>query len=256
MRQSRTFRTPALILRQRPMGEADRLLTLLTPHHGKLSALAKGARKPKSRKTGHLELYTCADVLLSKGRDLYVLTQAEVIFPYLTLRMDLERGAYAAYAVELFDRFTPDTDDNLYGLFQLLNDTLAHLCTESDVRKVIRYYELHLLDDLGFRPQLHRCVISQEMILQEDQFFSYEEGGVVCPEAAEHTRRLHPLPEQTLRLLRHLQRSQYKQVEKLTIPGGVHRDTERILAGYLTYLLEARLQSVDFIRRIRNDKQD
>lgn len=256
MRNARSFRTPALILRRRPMGEADRLLTLLTPEHGKIDAIAKAARKPNARKTGHVELFTCADVLLARGRDLHILTQAEVLLPYLQLREDLERGAYAAYVVELLDKFTVDTDDNLRPLFVLLNETLSLLCTDTDLRRVVRYYELHLLDELGFRPQLHRCVISQEIIIPEDQFFSYDEGGVVCPEAAHHSNRLQALPETTLKVMRHLQRSTYKQVEKLNIPGAVHRDVERVMTGYLRHLLEARLQSADFIRRIRSDKLD
>ena len=74
--------------------------------------LAKGIRKPRSRKAGHLELFTCSRLLLAKGRDLDVVTQAETVRAYRPLREDLLRGAYAAYAVELLDRFTPDEQEN------------------------------------------------------------------------------------------------------------------------------------------------
>ena len=118
----RSFRTPALILKRRNFGEADRQLTLLTPRYGKFDALAKGARKPASKKTGHVELFMKSDVLIGKGRTLDIITQAEMIEPYLAIREDLERGAYASYATELLDRFTFDSDDTgTSRLFDLLD---------------------------------------------------------------------------------------------------------------------------------------
>ena len=79
----RSFRTPALILKRRNFGESDRQVTLLTPHFGKFDAIAKGARKPASKKTGHVELFMKTDVLIAKGRSLDLITQAEMIEPYL-----------------------------------------------------------------------------------------------------------------------------------------------------------------------------
>lgn len=248
---ARTFRTPAIILKRRDMGEADRLVTLLTPTYGKIDAIAKGARKPTGSKTGHVELYTRADVLIAKGREMDVLSQAEMIEPYLPLREDLLRGAYASYSVELLDRFTYSGEGATPGLFTLLDDTLARLCHSEDIRRVVRFYELQLLDKMGFRPELQECVITHDMLLPVDQFFSYMDGGVVAPEGAPHTTGLIPLPMPTLKVLRHLQRSPYHQISKTRIPDGVHTDVERVMIGYIRYILESRLQSVDFIRRIQ-----
>jgi DNA repair protein RecO (recombination protein O) len=74
--RERSFRTDAIILKRRDFGEADRLLTILTPRYGKLDVIAKGARKPTSSKTGHVELFTRADMLIHKGRDLDLAVQA------------------------------------------------------------------------------------------------------------------------------------------------------------------------------------
>jgi len=251
MSKARTFRTPALVLRRRNFGEADRLLTLLTPAHGKFDALAKGVRKPASRKTGHVELFTRVDVLIAKGRELDILTQAEMTAPYLPIREDLARGAYANYAAELLDRFTYVGDMISETLFELLDTTFARLCSDSDVRRVIRHYELYLLDDVGFRPELNECVVMHDAVRPEDQFFSYDGGGVVSKEGAAHSTGLVPLPVVTLKLLRHMQRSPYPQVEALNISPVLHADAERIMLGYIQYILEKRLQSIDFIRRIR-----
>jgi DNA repair protein RecO (recombination protein O) len=250
--QPRTFRTSALVLKRRNFGEADRLLTLLTPEHGKFDALAKGARKPISKKTGHVELFTRADVLIARGRSMDILTQAEMTQAYLPIREDLIRGAYANYAAELLDRFTYQSDvTHTTTLFNLLDTTFAGLCTDADPRRVVRYYEMRLLDEVGFRPELNDCVVTHEDIQPIDQFFSYDGGGVVSPQGSAHSAGLVSLPVVTLKLLRHMQRSNYEQVGSLAISESLHTDVERVMLGYISYILESRLQSVAFIRRIR-----
>ena len=249
--RERSFRTAAIILRRFDLGEADRLLTLLTPRHGKIEVVAKGARKLTSTKTGHVELFTRADMLIHKGRDLGIVSQAEMVAPYLPLRDDLTLGAYAGYAAELADRFTNEGDDDTARMFTLLDETFNRLCNEGDPRLALRYYEIHILDLVGFRPELNECVIGHEDVQPEDQYFSNAEGGVVCTHDAARGTSFVPLPMLTLKVMRHMQRSPYAHVKELQINPGLHDDLERVLQGYITYLLERRLQSADFIRRLR-----
>lgn len=250
-RAERAFRTPVVILKRRDFGEADRILTILTPEHGKLDVIAKGARKPTSHKTGHVELFTRVDMLIHKGRDLDIVAQAEMVEPYLGIREDLTRGAYASYVAELLDRFTAEADADFGDLFRLMDETLERLCNDSDPRLAVRYYETRLLDLVGFRPELNECVVSREEIEAEDQFFSYALGGAVKPGYAHEGMTAVPIPMLTLKLLRHMQRSPYTHVKTLNVSSSLHDDAERILLGYITYILERKLQSVDFLRRIR-----
>jgi DNA repair protein RecO (recombination protein O) len=250
-RPERAYRTPAIILKRRDFGEADRMLTILTPRYGKFDVVAKGARKLTSAKTGHVELFTRADMLIHQGREFGIVAQAEMSAPYLRLREDLERGAYAGYCVELLDRFTTDEEGEMSMWYALLDETLERLCSTADARLAVRYYEMRLLDLAGFRPELNECVVDHEPIQPEDQFISYVEGGVVCPRHAERSHALLPISLNGLKLLRHLQRSSYSHVSGLTITAGLHDDLERLMLGYLTYHLERRLQSADFIRRLR-----
>jgi DNA repair protein RecO (recombination protein O) len=249
--RERSFRTDAIILKRRDFGEADRLLTILTPRYGKLDVIAKGARKPTSSKTGHVELFTRADMLIHKGRDLDLAVQAEMTKPFLELREDLHRGAYAGYVAELMDRFTNKGDEDAGRLMSLLDETLNRLCVDDDPRLAVRYYEIRLLDEVGFRPELHECVVSREEVQAEDQYFSYSGGGIVRPEHAIKSTSFVPIPMVTLKVMRHMQRSPYSHVQSLTISPALHDDVERVLLGYITFLLEQKLQSVDFIRRIR-----
>lgn len=248
----RAFRTHAIILKRRDFNEADRLLTVLTPHHGKLDVIAKGARKLTSTKTGHVELFTLADMLIHRGRDFGIAAQAEMVLPYQALREDLQRGAYANYAAELVDRFTGSGDEDLGGVFKLLHETLSRLCSEPDPRLAIRYFEVHLLGLVGFRPQLNECLIGHEPVLPEDQYFSHAEGGVVCARHVVKNVLVVPISMTTLKLLRHMQRSAWPKVASLALTPDQHEDTERILLGYIGHVLERRLQSVDFIRRVRS----
>jgi DNA repair protein RecO (recombination protein O) len=233
------------------MGESDRMVTLFTPFHGKVDAIARGARKAVSTKTGHVELYTRADVLIAKGREIDMLSQVEMVEPFLALREDLMKSACASYVVELLDRFTYSDDIDTHGLYRLLEETLTRLCGEDDVRLVVRFYELQLLDEVGFRPELQECVVTHDMLMPVDQFFSYGDRGVVSPEGAHHSAGLVPLPMTTLKLLRHLQRSPYKQVARLKVNDATHQDAERIMHGYIRYVLERQPQSVEFMRRVR-----
>ncbi len=176
-----------------------------------------------------------------------------MVEPYLALREDLQRGAYASYVAELVDRFTETGDDDLGDLFELLAVTLQRLCDEDDPRLTVRYYEMRLLDALGFRPELSECVVSREPIQPQDQFFSYAGGGVVSPAHLHRIESAVKIPLATLKLLRHMQRSPYPRVKSLRIATALHDDVERIMLGYITHLLERKLQSVAFIRRIRHE---
>lgn len=253
-RTPRQFRTQAIILSRRDFGESDRLLTLFTPERGKIRAIAKGARKPGAKLSGHVELFARSDLMIHRGRNLDIISQAELIDPYLGLREDLPRSAYANYVAELLDRFTADEDVSQSALFDLLHRTLARVADAADPRLATRYYELQLLDLVGFRPELTACVLTRADLLPEPQFFSYEEGGVVSRAAAALLgAALVSLEFETLKILRHLQRSadDYEQVASLRLSTQQHTGVERILLGYIAHLLESKLQSVDFIRRLR-----
>ena len=251
---ARQFRTQAIILSRRDFGESDRLLKLFTPDYGKLSAIAKGARRPRSKLGGHIELFARSDVLIHKGRNLDILVQAELIDPYLGLRDDLDRGAYANYVAELLDRFTADEDVSQADLFALLHQSLRRIADTADPRLAARFYELHLLDLAGFRPELMECVVGRQALRPQDHFFSNDEGGVVSQSAVAHIGSpLVPLDFDTLKLLRHLLHnvSHYEQVQSLRLTARQHAHAERVMLGYISYLLESKLQSIDFIRRLR-----
>src|SRR5512140_1535090 len=127
----RSLRTEVVVLRHSDWGEADRLLVLFGREAGKLRAIAKGVRKLHSRKAGHLEPFTRVKLLLARGRDFWIVTQAETVAAYLRIREDLLRTAYAARVIELLDRFSYEEGANR-ALYQLLVDTLGRVSALPD----------------------------------------------------------------------------------------------------------------------------
>jgi DNA repair protein RecO (recombination protein O) len=248
----RTFRTDAVILRRQDFGEADRLLMILTPDHGKFRAVAKGARKPIARKAGHVELFALVDMLIARGRELHIVTQAETKEPFLPLREDLVRATYANHLVELLDRFTVEQDAS-HAEFDLLVNALGWLCTDVDPRLVARYYEMRLLGLAGFAPSLHQCAIGQEKLEPQDQFFSPMDGGIICPDHHAGMERGMPVSLMVLKILRYMQTRSWEAISVLEISAPLYLELERLLLAYITHLLEQRLQSVDFLKRLRRE---
>jgi len=250
LREPRSYRTQAIVLGHIEYGEADRIIRLFTAEKGKITAIAKGIRKIRSRKAGHLEPFTRVSLFLAKGRDLDIITQAETLDPYIGLREDLERVALASYVVEVIDRFTYEEGQNV-GMFQLLANTLSRLETQQNAETVVHYYETRLLDLLGFRPQLFECVACGNVIREEDQFFSPLTGGILCPKCGSVQADAWPVQKDILRYWRHLQRSKWRQVESVVIPEMIEAGLSELIQRYLTYLLERKLNSPEFLREVR-----
>lgn len=252
--RERTYTTEAIILRRRDLGEADRLLTVLTPQRGKLRLVAKGARKPRSRKAGHVELFMRSQLLVTHGRgDLDLITQAQVREAYLPLRDDLTRGAYAAYAVELADAFTADDDPHTLAEFNLLAEMLTWVSQSANLPLTTRYYELMLLSLAGYQPDWFACQVCGREARPENQFFSAVAGGVVCAECGQTGQTppgTLPLSLGALKVLRHLQRQTYAQIRDLNLTAETLLEIERTLARCLQHALERQLKSVAFLRLV------
>lgn len=244
--EARSYRAQGLVIRHREFGEADRILTLYTLEKGKLQAIAKGVRKMKSHKAGHLEPFTQVTLQLAKGRNLEVVTQVETMRNFSNIRENLKLTALAAYVVELLDRFTYEEGENR-SLYNLVVETLARLDGGISPGLVVHYYEVHLMDILGFKPQLRKCVVCGAEIQPEDQFFSAKLGGVLCPNSLSGDPSAWPVSMNALRYLRFFQRSPWPQVKNRTIPEEVDRELSKLIEKYLTYLLEYGLKTTGFL---------
>ncbi len=246
----RIYRTEAVVLRRLDHGETDRLLTVFTPTHGKLVLRAKGVRKPTSRKTGHLELFAHSSLLVAKGHTWDLITQAELIHPFPQIHEDMLRANYAYYVAELVDRFTTEHDESR-PLFELLVATLQRLDSMPKLDVTLRFFELRLLNLVGYQPQLYHCVNCGEELQPVTNFWNHTGGGALCPRCGQAITGSEELPLAVFKLLRFVQRSDFDAVLALAPSEALMIQTELLLQRYLMVLLERNLKSVDFLRRMR-----
>lgn len=250
----RSFRVEAIVLRHRDWGEADRLLTLYTRQQGKLRAVAKGARKTRSRKAGHLQPFTRVTAQLARARGPFIITQVETLDAYLPLRDDLTLTGQAAYLVELADRFIYEEEEMNIALFQLLSQSLTRLARGDDPWVLIRYYEMRLLDFLGFRPRLFHCASCANEIKAEDQFFSAAQGGVLCPQCGVGQPSARSIGVEALKYLRHFQRSNYAEARRAAPDEEIRNKVEATMQFYITYMLERGLNSPRFLVEVKRKR--
>lgn len=177
-RKERTYRIEGIILRRRNMGEADSIFTILSHTHGKIDAIARSIRKPRSKMRGHLETLVQSSLFIARGKSLDILTQAETIDSYQEIRTDLEKSAAALYCFELIDLFT-EKEEPLPELYKALKDLLEILkLTSSSL--AVRHFELHLLNLLGYQVHVSGCVVCDGRLPEQPALLVPAAGGFVC----------------------------------------------------------------------------
>lgn len=247
----RVYKTEAIVLRTMDLGEADRVLTVLTPRLGKLRVIAKGVRRPRSRIGGALQPFSDVQLVLAVGRTFDVVTSSSLEDPHLGLRNDLHSTAAAWYVVELADRFCEGAADS-HEAFRLLAQGLSALDAGADVSRevVARWFELALLDAMGFRPELGQCLECGAVIGPDGNAYSAAGGGVVCPQCTHATHSARSISPDALKVLRHLQRSPLVGVLALRLAPSLHREVERLLHATVSAVLERELRSRDFFEEV------
>jgi DNA repair protein RecO (recombination protein O) len=185
---SQTYRATGINLKSIPLGESDRILTILTREFGLIRAVATGARKPKSKLGGRSELFVVNDLLLSHGRSLDKLSQAESLESYPRLSRDLAKLTVSQYWAEIILYQTPSHEPNV-ALFDLICQRLTDLVLcDSGIPVLIHlvYGIAQLLNLAGVKPQLEHCCLSGQPVHAETigsgrVIFSANAGGVVLP---------------------------------------------------------------------------
>ena len=266
----RVYRTPAIVLRRHNFGEADRVLTLYSPLHGKFRAVAKGARRPKSRLGGHVELFTHVNLLVAQGRSLDIVTQAETMRPFGHLREDLWKAAYACYAVEMVDRFTPERLEQS-AIFDLLLEVLTYLDQlgtsaapgevrdgsdlAGEVELAMRSFELHLLGQLGYSAELYQCVQCGRRLVPEENRFSAALGGVLCATCGSMQPSARLISVNAIKAMRLLGAEPLAVVPRLRLPIDAALEVEGALRAHVNALQMDQLRTSEFLDRLKSDRQ-
>ncbi|TME12986.1 MAG: DNA repair protein RecO [Chloroflexi bacterium] len=266
MRQQHSYPIEAIVLKRTDLGEADRVLTLLTPTKGKFHAIAKGIRRPISKKAGHLELLSHSQLQVAVGRNLDIITQAEIRENFLLLRKDLWHMTCGIYLAELVDRFIEDDTQHpeVYNLMlemlrgieedvtdlQRRKETGTELAVQEHVRTnlLLRYFEIHLLSLIGYEPAFRRCAHCASELQPVENGFAASLGGALCPQCSRLWTR--SLSMNALKVLRLLQRSKWSEVPRLRLDDALQTELEVTMHGLLRFHLERDLKSWSFLEML------
>lgn len=250
--RTRIHRLEGIILARQDWGEADRMITIFTAKQGKLRMIAPGARKPSSRKSGHLELFTHGRFVVAKGRTFDKITQAETVAYFPELRMELEKISAAYVLVELVDRFLEEEDENAL-VYQLLYRALGWLEESERPLLLLHFFELKLLGYVGYQPQLFYCQQCEEEAQPTNQFFSIAEGGLICASCQQKSKAVQhiPISLQALKVLRFMQRAQWEIVQRLRLDVLLANELERLLQRYAIFHLGRHLKSLRFLNQVK-----
>src|ERR1700687_400998 len=246
---SRTYRAEAIVLRTVDFGEADRILVLFSRHFGKLHVVAKRIRRAWSRMAGHANPLRHASYQLARGRELDVLTGAETRAVYPSLRDDLMRIAAGWYVAELTDRFTVEHEPSA-PLFDLLETALRHLDAGHIPGLVCRWFDLHLLDRAGFRPELYQCVACREPLQERQNAWSAAAGGALCASCAARTSQL-GLTVRALEALRYLLQSDFAGAAQLRGDGPRAGALEHHMRYFVQHVIDREITAARLLDEIR-----
>jgi DNA repair protein RecO (recombination protein O) len=184
-----------------PLGESDKVLTLFSAERGLTRAVAKGARKPGTKIAGRADVLKVNKLLVASGRSLDIITQAETLESYSDLRDDLTRLSYALYYAELTSQFGQGLHDESQAFFAYLCEALKlQAQAEHDPSLLCLQFEMHLLDLLGYKPEIDFCVICRKTITDSSvSAFDHELGGIICAScfAAAHGKQRHLVSQET-----------------------------------------------------------
>lgn len=188
-RSGPVFSDLGIVLRSHKLGESDKILRILTREHGKRSAVAKGLRKTTSRFGARLEPFTCASLLMHKGRSMDIIKQADIKTSFQEVREDLDLFMRASAMAELVDTTTEEHEPSP-ELFDLLFKGLE-LLKEFPHRAafVLAFFEFRVLAVAGFQLRVTACAGCGKGTGPGEVSFSLKQGGFVCDACRDDARR-------------------------------------------------------------------
>ena len=192
----------AIVLRRVNYRDNDRMVTLLSPSRGRIDALIRNCRKPKSHNLNAAELFALGDYMLIETGGRMIVTSVHLIETFYPLRADYERLTCAVWLLSLAEA-AAEPEQEQQELFMLLLHTLSRLAFSAQPWKpLLSGFLLHFSACQGFKPRLNHCVLCGRRPEEPPFFFGAEEGGLVCGDCR-RSRSQVPLSPEQLRWMRH-----------------------------------------------------
>ena len=246
--------TQGIVLKSVRYKENDVILTLFTRKLGKVSAIAKGAKRNKSSLLSSAQLFSYANYTLKRKGNMYTVNQADTIKSFYDISYDIDAFSYATYITKLVEDSTLENQTN-NRLFILLAQTLYLYTQENKDKKFItRAFELKFLDYIGFRPVVNRCSSCGNKSVSSSTFNVYE-GGLLCDLCSKTTEENINLDVTTIKLMEYILNNDILTCSKAKVSNYITYELEKVLKQYLnTYIENISFKSLYLLRNMKNIK--
>ena len=190
-----------VVLSESNMGDFDKMLTILTPNVGKISCVAKGARRPRSALLAGTQIFCFGEYLMYKGTNTYHINSVEPIEVFYNIRTDLDKLKYAVHINKIIQDVTHE-NQNCFNILQLLLNTLYVISeTDKDLELVLSIFKLRLVSILGFKPKIASCVNCNEK--ENLNYFSLRDNGLKCEACSRQDKSSISMTESTLNAIKY-----------------------------------------------------
>lgn len=220
-----------IVLRSMDYGEGNKIISLFTPELGKVSIMARGAKKIKSRHAAVTQLFTYGDFVFYKQQGhMGTLNSADIIDAHQLLREDLHMSAYSAYLAEMTDRMLGDEEGSAY-LFEQLRAGLTAIEEQKDMQIVIHLFEMKMLELAGYLPVTDRCVsCGSDTSLT---LFSPDMGGILCSRCKHKDSNCIEIAESALKLLRLFARMDIRRLGTIQVKEQTKVQLKQCMRAYM-----------------------
>lgn len=242
-------KTGGVVIREVNTGEADKVVTILTKSHGKISGYAKGARRPKSPLVAGTQFLCFSDFMLFKGRDMYNISSCDVVESFYEIRNDIVKLTHAAHIADIINDVMQE-EQPAGRVLQLSLNTLHILAkTDKPPELITRIFELRFLSILGYAPYVKGCMECAE----EDStnlYFSFRKCGFICHKCVLTDNGAINISPGAARTLQHIVHAKMKDLFHFTVSQEVLNELSRISKRYLRDRLEKDYTKLDFLKEL------
>jgi DNA repair protein RecO (recombination protein O) len=248
-----SYATPAIVLRTRPFGEADKIVSFLTERFGKITGIAKGALRSRKRFVNSLEPLAIVNLRFQDRphSNLAFILNADLILGYRQLATSLERICHAAYLVDITDGLVGEREESL-AVYQHLRDSLRYLEQCGTSLRFLTAFELKLLRLVGYQPVLDncmRCGRHRFEVAARRWYFSIFDGGIFCDSCADSRQEMLSLDAKAIEVLNALLSEPGDLSSSLSLPLSLIRDMRAVMLRFIQFHMVREIRSASFLER-------
>ena len=245
--------TPGIVLKAKPYGESDKIVSFLTENHGKITGIAKGAKRSRQRFVNSLEPFSLVNLRFYERLhgSLVFIVSSDLLFSFPNLAAGLDKFSFASYLVEITDGLIGEREED-QGLFQHLSNGLYYLNENDASLRFLTSFELKLLSLVGYQPLLDRCKCCakerQDFPLSR-WHFSPKDGGILCERCSRSRKETLPLGATAVAVLIDLQAKYSLTAVRRSLPSSVVSEIRSVVVRFIQFHMEKEIKSAPFLYR-------